>query len=137
MENRLLAAIPALVLAACASTSAPSRNVALGASFELRVGESAAIGDELLVVAFEGVRSDSRCPRSVVCIRAGEGVVDVLVKRLPATSAGLTLKTQPLDESVGRFENYEVRLVELLPEPRAGEAIPAKEYVSRLTVTRP
>ena len=137
MTRTLLAAALLLGSSACDSATSPSRSVRLGETFELRAGESAAIADELLVVTFERVSEDSRCPLGVLCIRAGEGIAELALRRLPSTTGHLTLKTDPLDESVGRFESYAIRLDELLPHPVAGEAIPAGDYRAKLVVTRP
>lgn len=137
MKRTFLAAALLLAVSACDSATSPSRSARLGEAFELRPGEAAAIADELLVVTFEGVSSDSRCPSNVVCIRAGEGVVELALRRLPSTTGRLTLKTDPLDETTGRFEGYAVRLDTLQPYPAAPEPIPAADYRVRLTVTRP
>lgn len=137
MKRTLLAVALTLGVAACDSATSPSRSARLGESFELRAGESATITDELLVVTFEGVSSDSRCPSNVVCIRAGEGVVELAVRRLPSTAGHLTLKTDPLDETRGRFGDFVVKLDGLQPYPAAPEPIPAADYRARLTVSRP
>jgi hypothetical protein len=137
MKGTLLAVALGLGFAACDSATDPSRSVRLGEAFELRAGESATITDELLVVTFERVSADSRCPSNVVCIRAGEGVAELTLRRLPSTAGHLTLKTDPIDESSGRFEGYVVTLDALQPYPVAGETIPAADYRARLVVSRP
>ncbi len=137
MKRTLLAVALVLGLSACDSATTPSRSARLGEAFELRPGEAAAIADELLVVTFEGVSSDSRCPSNVVCIRAGEGVVELALRRLPSTSRHLTLKTDPIADSRGSFEGFVVKLDTLQPYPAAPDPIPAADYRVRLTVTRP
>jgi hypothetical protein len=59
------------------------------------------------------------------------------VRRLPSVAGHLTLKTDPVADTTGRFEGYEVQLLELLPHPVSGETIPPSDYVARLTVIRP
>jgi hypothetical protein len=137
MNRALLAAALSLGFSACDSATRPSHDAHLDETFELRAGESATITNELLVLTFERVSEDSRCPLGVLCIRAGEGIAELAVRRLPSTSGHLTLKTDPIDDSIGHFEGYSVQLVELLPHPIAGEAIPAADYRARLAVTRP
>jgi hypothetical protein len=139
MKKALLLAASLLTFSACDGdgATAPSRNVKLGETFDLRASESAAVADELLVVTFDRVSSDSRCPLGVLCIRAGEGVVQLDLRRLPSNTKQVTLKTDPVAETEARFEGYEVQLLELLPHPVAGESIPAGDYVARLSVRRP
>ena len=49
--------------------------VPYGQPFDLKVGESARVGDDRVGVTFEAVKSDSRCPIDAICITAGEAVV--------------------------------------------------------------
>lgn len=123
--------------AACDSSTTPSRGVPFGQEFELQAGQAATIEDELLVVTFEAVTADSRCPIGVFCIQAGEAVVSLEARRLPSTTAQLVLKTQPEAETFGFFQGYEIRLVELKPHPRLGETIAPGDYVATLLVRRP
>jgi hypothetical protein len=111
------------------------RRVALDQEFELRVGESAAVTDELLVITFDGVSSDSRCPLGVLCIQEGDAVVRVRARRLPKSEAVLTLHTQ--QRLPATFQGFRLWLVLLKPHPLPGKAIAAGDYVATLRVTRP
>jgi hypothetical protein len=133
----LLLTLGLLAVAACDSATSPTRAVPLGEPFELPVGQAASIEDELLVVSFQAVTADSRCPIGVLCIRAGEAVVSLEARRLPSTTAPLVLKTDPQSETTGRFQSYEIELVELKPHPRLGETIDPGQYVATLLVRRP
>lgn len=124
-------------LAGCASVNGPSKPVPLGKPFELKSGEAATVADELLVIRFESVTADSRCPVGVVCVWAGDASVGVRATRLPATTASLTLHTDGALGSESSFQDYVIRLVELTPRPRASETIPPRDYVATLVVTRP
>jgi hypothetical protein len=134
--KRALALALALAAASCDGATAPTRGVRLGEEFELRPGESALLEQELLAITFDGVSDDSRCPIDVVCIWEGDAVVRVTARRLPRTEARLELHTQP-DRSEAGFQGYRIRLVSLAPRPRAGQPVPARDYVARLVVTRP
>ena len=130
---------PALLLAvtaACDGASGPSRAVPLGGEFDLGAGESVAVSDELLVLRFDGVSADSRCPLGGFCIRAGDATVTLTARRLPAASATLTLNTDPGLRSETPFQDYRVRLVELNPHPRLNEPIAPSDYVVTLLVVR-
>lgn len=118
------------------SLTGPSKTVALGRAFDLRVAESALVRDELLAVTFDGVTSDSRCPLGVVCIQAGDAVLRVTARRLPKTESSLTLHSE-LARGSATFQGFVIALVELAPYPKAGERIRASDYVATLKITRP
>ena len=111
--KRTIVLLAMVASAACDSATSPSGTVPLGQPFELPVGQSATIGDELLTVSFQSVTADSRCPIGVLCIWAGEGVVALEARRLPSTTAPLVLKTDPESATVGQFQGYQIELVEL------------------------
>jgi len=136
-RTSLLLALLVLGFGACDSATSPTRAVPLGQPFELPVGEAAAIADELLVVSFQAVTADSRCPTGVLCIWAGEAVVSLEVSRLPSTTAPLVLKTDPESEATGHFQAYEIELVELKPDPKLGEMIAQGQYLATFLVRRP
>lgn len=69
-----------ILLAACASPSgdtvmAAAQTRAFDQPFTLAPGDSVVVGAEHVRVAFDRVTADSRCPRDVQCIWAGEATV--------------------------------------------------------------
>jgi hypothetical protein len=136
-RTTLLLTLVVTLSAACDSSTPPSGGVSLGQEFDLPAGQAATVEGELLVVTFDAVTADSRCPIGVFCIQAGEAVVSLEARRLPSTTASLVLKTQPETEALGFFQDYEIRLVELRPHPRLGETIAPRDYVATLLVRRP
>jgi hypothetical protein len=119
------------------STTGPSQRVPLGQPFDLGVGESVVVEDELLLVSFDRVLSDSRCPLGVFCIQEGDAVVRVTPERLPNQVGVLTLHTQASLGDAGDFKGFRVRLVELAPHPIRDQTIAPGDYVATLEVTRP
>ena len=131
---------PALLLAvtaACDGASGPSRAVPLGREFDSGPESRSWSRTSSLVIRFDGVSADSRCPLGVFCIRAGDATVTLTARRLPTASATLTLHTDPGLGSEASFQDYRVRLVELNPHPRQNEPIAPGDYVVTLLVTRP
>lgn len=109
----------------------------MGRPFELRVGETVAVQDELLVLTFDGVSEDSRCPLGVLCIRAGDAVVKLTAVRLPDHRQAVLLysgaERRPDTVSV---QDFTVRLVELSPPRRMDGTIAPSDYVATLLVSR-
>jgi hypothetical protein len=101
-------------------------------SFKLRAGTSAILRDGLKV-AFDGVRSDSRCPMDVMCVWAGDAVVTV---RLSQPAGGQVERELHTDSrgSEASYLAYSIRLVALAPYPRSAQPIQPDEYVASLAV---
>lgn len=145
MRRTGLTMLLAWSLAACAagrsggdpgpSPESPDRIVrtALGDTIHLGYGQGAEVGSGGLRIRFEEVRSDSRCPRGVTCVWAGDATV-----RLGLTSgegvwtlAELHTHEEPDRVLHGR---HVVQLVDLQPHPVPGSSTPAEDYVALLVV---
>jgi hypothetical protein len=101
----------------------------------LRTGQSVRVGGpDALRITFERVEDDSRCPRAVVCVWAGDAAVRLRLDH-PLGQEVATLHTG-LDPKQAAHAGYVVRLLRLAPElPREG-ARPAY-YEATLEVSRP
>jgi hypothetical protein len=144
--HRHLFALLAFSLAACASqaptdeTPASSVEVPFGSEFELQVGQERQAGKYgPLMVRFDSVSQDSRCPQGVQCVWAGNAAVKLSVlalgsigvasmpdlKGMPRTPVTLNTSVDP--KSVDLPSNLRLTLIELKPANRQG-GIPASEY---------
>jgi len=115
----------------CGGSSTMPGQLPLGQSFELRPGTSATLQDGL-VVAFDAVRSDSRCPMDAICVWAGEAIVAVQLSRAGADSAERELHT---DGSAAPYLSYSIELNALQPFPQSDRPIQPTDYVATFTVT--
>jgi hypothetical protein len=113
------------------------RTVRLGESFSLRIGEAARIEDVDVTVTFQEVSGDSRCPKDVTCIQAGEAVVVLGMASTAGPSARLELAVPPGGASpAATFESLQVVVLELEPQPESTKSIDASTYQATLRVTR-
>ena len=139
MRNSCLVALLAAALGftACLSSSnAPSApsGVPMGREFTLAPGQSATVGG--LTVVFAGVGSDSRCPADVVCVWAGEALVNVSARVPGEAEATLSLRAGARAGEEAAYAGYTIRLVSLAPYPRASKPIAPGDYRATLTVSR-
>ena len=124
-----------VLLAACSSLSGEpmvpaDQTSALEKPFTLELAETATVGQERVQVRFDRVVADSRCPRDVQCITAGEATVRVLVT-LPGQPVGtFELKTTPNGSSV-KTGAYALTLSGLAPVPLS--TAPTKDSDYRAT----
>ena len=125
----------ALLSTACSTPTEPK----LGDEFELHVGESAALTDVGLWVAFLGVGEDSRCPLQAMCVWAGDAAVLLETAPLPdalaADSRTDTLHTH-VDPMLLQLGSLELVLVRLDPYPETPLSIGQDTYIATLMTRR-
>jgi hypothetical protein len=100
----------------------------------LKAGEENILDGGRIQVRFESVLSDSRCPRGVRCIRAGEAKVQVWVKE--GSDPGRShVVAGPAAVFVPVSGSYSVRMKSLDPYPEPGRA-KTPEHILTLLVLR-
>ena len=109
--------------------------VALDREFKLRLGQSAQVRGENLKVEFVAVPEDSRCPTGVDCIWEGNGKIRLRIGKPRSDAATVELNTT-VEPGNASYLNYEVRLVNLSPYPKAKQPINKKSYVATLSIRR-
>jgi hypothetical protein len=121
------------LLAALACASANPASPGLDRDFELRGGAEARVEGTDLVIRFEGVPNDSRCPVDVRCITAGDATVALRLEGggAEARTAQLHTLDEPKEATHG---GYVVTLVSLAPPPVSNRPTPLGDYVATLRV---
>jgi hypothetical protein len=93
-----------------------------GMPFVLKVNQKAAISDPLhqrtLMVRFDEVVEDSRCPEGAMCFWAGQAIVAVSVN-----GEQLKLKVADSDSVWVSWKDYQVRCKSLSPYPNVKEKV--------------
>ena len=122
------------VLASCQG-GIPTFSVTLNdpADITMRPGDVVLIGDEPLRLTFQRVVEDSRCPRDVQCVWAGNGMVrlGLTLGTDPEWTADVNTTLEPSHTAVGK---YRISLVTLAPEPVSTSSIPSDAYRIHLLV---
>lgn len=109
------------------------RVIVLTQEFKLKIGESAEARREGLKVEFDSVADDSRCPKGVTCVWAGNAKILLKVKKDSGQPENVELNTN-INPKTFRYLEYELRLKELKPYPEANATIKSSEYEVTLTV---
>jgi hypothetical protein len=127
--TRLAAVLTCLVLAGC--SAAPSKEsqerVDLGANVRLAPGASVSVKAAAMSVRFIAVTEDSRCPRDVTCVWAGEVKVQLALNDLPMEILG---------GSNAVAAGYRVTLVQVEPEPLSTARIAPQDYRATLKIDK-
>lgn len=96
-------------------------------------GGTAYIGGEL-TISFESLLEESRCPKGMACIDAGNAKIAIVATE-GTNSERLELNTTKGARSV-TFRDYQIELTYLYPDPVANEEIPIHGYMAVLRVTK-
>jgi len=135
--KRLAAVISLLLVTVLlASCTLAEVTVPLGQEFSLSVGHRAVISGEDLRIEFVDVVTDSRCPKDVVCIWAGE--VKCLVELVSSGSAERVELTEPGltgDTNRQAFKEYQLTFT-VTPYPVSTKPIERGDYRLVLTVRK-
>lgn len=135
MRSALAAVVLALMVGGCAETVS---EVEPGEVFTLAPGQTVKVNGAELTIRFIEVAEDSRCPVDATCVWAGDAVVVVeTVLRSVEQVFGLhsTPGTATGPGSVA-LDGFELTLVDVRPEPRAGLPIRPEDYRVTLRVER-
>lgn len=135
MSWRLLPFLPMVLLAAvaCGEATGPS-SARLGEPFTLAVGEVALLEPEELLVGFDAVSADSRCPSDVNCVTAGDASVELWLRRPPSPRETRVLHTDAREGDRAEYAGFEVRLISLAPVPRTDTPLDPAAYRVELVV---
>jgi hypothetical protein len=112
---------------------------ALSQPFDLHAGQAARPRGSDLELYFRRVAADSRCPRGVQCITAGEAVVTLDARILQGYPETFEVRLEgassdSLKEAI--YQGYGVRLLSLEPSPVAGATTDTTAYVGRFIVRK-
>ena len=108
------------------------RVVDLGSPFTLKVAEQVALRGTTLVIGFERVLSDSRCPEGVQCITAGDVAVSLWVQEPGRKKTKLELRAG--ESPSATFHRRVIRLLDVQPRPGENRKLSPRDYLVRLRV---
>ena len=111
--------------------------VRVNQEFNLRVGQEATVAGEKLKVKFVSVANDSRCPKDVTCVWAGNA--EVLIQ---ADSNGKTADLKLNTMGAANFPKeakhlgYTIVLIKLSPQPSKDKGIKPGDYEATLLIRK-
>lgn len=124
-----------LLMTGWAGPSEKVERARLGQEFTIKVGEQAVIPEAGLKISFSAVAEDSRCPKGVDCIWAGNGKISIKVSAGGGKATPVELNTNLAPKQL-RFHGYDIKLVALNPYPQKDVVIKRGSYTATLLVSR-
>lgn len=124
-----------LVIADGCAREAPETEVKLDQAFVMEIGQMVGVTGEDFEITFEDITEDSRCPKGVVCVWAGQ-VSALLLVSTGEGSEKLTL-TESGSSGVNTVAYRQYRIsYQVTPYPEAGKQIARRDYRLQLTVSK-
>ncbi len=111
-----------LLLSTCEKETVPNA-FHFNEEFEFQLDEEYQSFDNRMKLTIEDVQ-DSRCPLQAMCVWQGEARVKIMVDIL--TKYELELST--FDNHADTIQNYEIRLVNVIPYPEISNQIQRSDY---------
>lgn len=130
---RLAALLTSLAMAGCATARSQETTVVEpGGDVTLAPGAIAAVKAAQMKVRFVAVTEDSRCPRDVTCIWAGEVKVLLEIEQASKVKSRVELREGASTDAGG----YRVTLVQVEPQRADSARIAPQDYRVTLTIGR-
>lgn len=107
----------------------------LSATIELGVGEWKSVGDQGLIVGFEYIKHDSRCPSDALCFWEGDAVALIGADHPEEEKTIVELHTFSDFKRGFVFNGYYIALKKVTPYPRTDVIIDPDDYVVALTIS--
>jgi hypothetical protein len=109
--------------------------VGLGQQFSLGIGQAAAVTGEDFAIKFVALTADSRCPRGVTCIWAGEVSCQVAVTANASSYQVVLTQGGGADQAIQTVVGHDISF-HVEPYPAAGQPITQDQYRLVMTVTK-
>ena len=128
--TRLAVILMCLALATCGADASQTQAIDLGAEVTLAPGATVSVKSAKLKVRFVAVIEDSRCPRGLTCVWAGEVKVSLAIQESSKAEALVEIVEGGSTVAGG----YRVTLVRVVPAPANGMNIVPQDYRVTLRV---
>jgi len=124
-----------VAIAGCQSSEGKIQT-SLDKEFSLSIGQTAEIKSEQLILQFEGIQEDSRCPEGATCFWAGRVISALLITDNGLTSRIMLTEPRPTDQpDANTYKQYEFTS-KVQPYPELGKQISKDDYRLFLTVKK-
>ena len=114
-----------------------SNHFRLGSNFKIKMFQTMKLVGSDLKLTFTGLPEDSRCPEGTTCIWGGQirAFVEAAVTG-EKRSIEFKVEKHKMGKVSKRFQGYEIKVMNVLPYPKAEEKTPKGDYVMELLVTK-
>jgi hypothetical protein len=115
-------------------TEENAEKAVLNRDFKIKYGHEVTVKGAGLKVKFDSLLEDSRCPKDVKCVWAGEAKILITVKRANERESKIELRTNGEFILAAKYQDYVIKLVALDPYPRTSAKVKPSSYVATLLI---
>lgn len=119
----------------CSDSLTNYNEVVLDKEFNIKVGDSAVLANQGLIIKFKSVSDDSRCPIGLECFWQGNATVVLELKNFDGDTLTAYLNTF-LEPRAVEFSKLTVALKDLAPYPILDSVINTSEYTATLLIKK-
>ena len=135
MQKYLILLVLSVFTISCSDPSTNYNEIELDKEFNIKVGDSAVLVDQGMVIKFKSVAGDSRCPSGAVCVWEGNATVILNLKNSNVDTLTANLNTS-IEPKQANFSNLIIELKSLAPYPKLNESINPNNYIAGLLVKK-
>lgn len=106
-----------------------------GATVRVQINKEVRAPRSRLTVRFTELVEDSRCPKGTNCVWAGEGKIKIAVSKSGGRGQTFELSTMERNDTAS-FGGYQIRLVDLRPQPGMNVRIDRTKYAATLEIKK-
>jgi hypothetical protein len=101
----------------------------------VQVNQQKTLSKSRITIKFVSLVDDSRCPTDVQCIQAGNGEIQIQLKKVGSAAKTVNLNTNTQPQSVS-FAGYTIKLIDLNPKPASNIRINRLGYTATFLVDK-
>lgn len=101
----------------------------------VQINQRKTLGKNKLSIKFVSLLEDSRCPKNVNCIRAGNARIKIEVKKAGGTAKNFELNTNANPQTIS-FAGFTIKLIDLKPEPATNIRINRRGFTATFAVAK-
>ena len=135
MQKYLILLVLSVLTISCSDSSTNYNEIELDKEFNIKIGDSAVLVEQGVIVKFKSVAGDSRCPAGAVCVWEGNAIAILELKNSNVDTLIANLNTS-IEPKVLNFSNLIIELKSLAPYPKLNESLNPNDYVAKLLIRK-
>jgi hypothetical protein len=123
------------ILIVCCHKEMDNNSFVFNHRFEIKRGETKNNADYGMLVSFDSVLNDSRCPSNGPCSWAGNAEVKFIFSK-SNDSISFVLNTLPSYRTDTLIDGYRIKLINLFPYPKSAGSITQSDYKAEIEIIK-
>lgn len=143
MKMKKILILFTVLFISCNENSSTTSNQILDEAFTINFGQRVSIPSENLLIKFNDLLSDSRCPINVICVWQGEAIIELLISHEDFIDIKANLRIEGYVDKSNTTSHkfidtlgYRFTLMQLDPYPHTDSLYQPQDYYALLKVNK-